>query len=33
VHGAEGADVGDKVNVKLIGVDVDRGFIDFVRTH
>jgi exoribonuclease-2 len=33
VHGAEGADVGDKVNVKLIGVDVDRGFIDFVRSR
>lgn len=33
VHGANGADVGDKVNVKLIGVDVDQGFIDFVRTH
>ena len=33
VHGAEGADVGDKVRVKLVGVDVDRGFIDFVRTR
>ncbi|PYQ51742.1 MAG: ribonuclease II [Acidobacteria bacterium] len=33
VHGAEGADVGDKVGVKLVGVDVDRGFIDFVRTR
>ena len=33
VHGAGGADVGDKVRVKLIGVDVDNGFIDFVRTH
>jgi exoribonuclease-2 len=31
VHGAAGADVGDKVRVKLIGVDAERGFIDFVR--
>ena len=31
VHGAEGLDVGDKIRVKLVGVDVDRGFIDFVR--
>ena len=22
-----------KLRVKLVGVDVDRGFIDFVRTH
>jgi len=33
VHGVEGADVGDKLRVKLVGVDVDRGFIDFVRTR
>jgi exoribonuclease-2 len=33
VHGANGADVGDKIHVKLIGVDVENGFIDFVRTH
>jgi len=33
VHGANGADVGDKIAVKLIGVDVEQGFIDFVRTH
>ncbi|HEV8436357.1 MAG TPA: RNB domain-containing ribonuclease, partial [Thermoanaerobaculia bacterium] len=32
VHGAEGADIGHRVSVKLIGVDVERGFIDFVRT-
>jgi len=32
VHGAGGVDVGDKVRVKLIGVDVENGFIDFVRT-
>jgi len=33
VHGAEGADIGNKIRVKLIGVDVERGFIDFVRIH
>jgi VacB/RNase II family 3'-5' exoribonuclease len=32
VHGAEGADVGQRLSVKLIGVDVERGFIDFVKT-
>ncbi|MEO6029105.1 MAG: RNB domain-containing ribonuclease [Candidatus Binatia bacterium] len=31
VHGFEGLDVGDRVGVKLASVDVDRGFIDFVR--
>jgi exoribonuclease-2 len=33
VHGAEGLDIGDRVRVKLMGVDVEKGFIDFVRTH
>ena len=33
VHGWEGVDVGDKIRVKLASVDVDRGFIDFVRTR
>ena len=33
VHGAAGVDIGDKVRVRLMGVDVERGFIDFVRTH
>ena len=32
VHGQNGLDVGDKVQLKLIGVNVDQGFIDFVRT-
>ncbi|HEY2091797.1 MAG TPA: RNB domain-containing ribonuclease [Thermoanaerobaculia bacterium] len=32
VHGGEGADIGHRVSVKLIGVDVEKGFIDFVRT-
>ena len=31
VHGAEGLDVGDKARVRLVGADVDRGFIDFAR--
>ena len=31
IHGAHGLDVGDKVNVKLVDVNVERGFIDFVR--
>ena len=31
VRGKEGLDVGDRVNVRLSHVDVDRGFIDFVR--
>ena len=32
VQGSGGLDVGDKVRVKLVGVDVERGFIDFVRS-
>jgi len=31
IHGGHGVDVGDKVNVKLVDVNVERGFIDFVR--
>lgn len=31
VRGAQGIDVGDKVRVKLCGVDVDRGYVDFER--
>jgi VacB/RNase II family 3'-5' exoribonuclease len=33
VHGHEDADIGQKVRVKLVDVNVERGFIDFVRTH
>ncbi len=32
VHGAQGIDVGDKVRVRLVSVDVWKGFIDFERT-
>ena len=31
VRGAAGLDVGDPVRVRLVGVDVERGFIDFAR--
>jgi exoribonuclease II len=31
VRGEEGLDVGDQVAVQLIGVDVERGYIDFAR--
>src|SRR5215470_10831573 len=31
VRGAEGLDVGDRVEVELLGTNVDRGYIDFAR--
>ncbi|HEX2060419.1 MAG TPA: RNB domain-containing ribonuclease [Thermoanaerobaculia bacterium] len=31
VRGAEGLDIGDRTRVKLLEVDVERGFIDFAR--
>jgi exoribonuclease-2 len=31
VHGFDGLQVGDRLRVKLISTDVERGFIDFVR--
>ena len=31
VHGFDGLEVGDRLRVKLIATDVERGFIDFVR--
>jgi exoribonuclease-2 len=31
VHGADGLDVGDRVQVTLVATDVERGFIDFAR--
>jgi VacB/RNase II family 3'-5' exoribonuclease len=33
VHGAQGLDIGQRVTVKLVSVDVDNGYIDFARTH
>ena len=32
VRGSQGLDIGQKVQVKLLSVDVDKGFIDFART-
>lgn len=32
VSGERGLDVGDRLRVRLVGVDVDRGFIDFARS-
>jgi exoribonuclease-2 len=31
VHGHQGLDIGDRVKVKLVGVDIEAGFIDFAR--
>jgi VacB/RNase II family 3'-5' exoribonuclease len=31
VRGFEGLDIGDRVRVQLVAIDVDRGFIDFAR--
>jgi exoribonuclease-2 len=31
VRGSEGLEIGDKVSVKLVSTDVERGYIDFVR--
>lgn len=31
VRGHDGLDIGDRVKVKLVGVDIEKGFIDFVR--
>lgn len=31
VNGTKGLDVGDRVQVKLLHIDVERGFIDFGR--
>jgi exoribonuclease-2 len=33
VRGEEGLDVGDRLRVELIHVDVIRGFIDFARVN
>jgi VacB/RNase II family 3'-5' exoribonuclease len=31
IRGQEGADVGDQIKVQLVGLNVERGFIDFAR--
>jgi exoribonuclease-2 len=33
VRGSQGADVGDRLRVKLVDTDVERGFIDFERVR
>ena len=33
VSGYEGVDVGDRLRVRLVSVDVEQGFIDFKRVH
>ena len=33
VHGFDGLDIGDRIRVKLVGVDVPEGHIDFARSH
>ena len=33
LQGEQGADVGDRLRVKLLRADVDRGFIDFARSR
>ncbi|HEX9163133.1 MAG TPA: hypothetical protein VF980_15620 [Thermoanaerobaculia bacterium] len=32
VKGEQGLDIGERTHVKLVHVDVAKGFIDFVRT-
>ncbi len=33
IHGSDGMDLGDRLHVKLIKVDVPAGHIDFARSH
>jgi exoribonuclease R len=33
IHGSEGLDLGDRLRVKLVGVDVPAGHIDFARSQ
>ncbi len=33
LRGYEGVDVGNRLRVRLIHIDVDKGFIDFAKVH
>ena len=33
VHGSEGLDLGDRIQVKLVSVNIEAGHIDFARSH
>ncbi len=33
MHGFEGLDIGHRLHVQLISVDVDQGFIDFRKAN
>jgi exoribonuclease-2 len=33
IHGSEGMDLGDRLRVKLVGIDIPAGHIDFARSH
>lgn len=33
IEGFDGVDVGDRLTVKLVAVDVEKGFIDFMKIH
>jgi hypothetical protein len=33
LHGYEGVDAGNRLRVRLIHADVDKGFVDFEKAH